>query len=189
MKIIETKEAKCNCKKVYLRKLIEENKYRRIMEIGVAVGGSAEEMIKGALKNFSEEKIKYYGFDLFTTAWYDKYNGDLMEDVERKLAKTGADINLFRGDTRKILKTVLEKIPLIDFVYIDGGHKREEVKNDWEAVKRVVGSKTLIVFDDYHLKGVKKVVDSINEKEFEKEIVKLKELPKGLMVEVRIKSA
>ena len=52
------------------------------------------------------------------------------------------------------IDTIKEPIAF-DFVYNDAGHKYESVLHDWNMVNK----SKMIVFDDYVLPGVKKVLD------------------------------
>jgi len=63
---------------------------------------------------------------------------------------------------------------LFDFVYIDGDHKYEAVKNDWEYAK--THFKKFVLFDDYHMptknqKDIEcsRVIDDI--KDYKKELI------------------
>jgi precorrin-6B methylase 2 len=46
---------------------------------------------------------------------------------------------------------------LFDFIYIDGGHSYESVSHDWSMVKK----SKMIVFDDYTMPGVNKLMQEI----------------------------
>ena len=59
---------------------------------------------------------------------------------------------------------VLKEINLdgIDYVFLDGGHKYETVRNDLENLTQIVNNKGTILCDDYNLSyapGVKKAID------------------------------
>jgi len=59
---------------------------------------------------------------------------------------------------------VLKKINLneIDYVFVDGGHKYETVKNDLENLTQIINNNGIILCDDYDLSyapGVKKAID------------------------------
>lgn len=69
----------------------------KIMEIGVAEGDGAE-LIITTCKKRGARNIRYYGFDLFETT--------KKKDVMERLKKTGANIRLFKGDTKKYDITV-----------------------------------------------------------------------------------
>ena len=50
----------------------------------------------------------------------------------------------------------------IDYVFLDGGHDYETVKNDLESCIEVINSNGTILCDDYNLSyapGVKKAID------------------------------
>jgi len=38
-----------------------------------------------------------------------------------------------------------------DLVFIDGGHSITTISQDWEAVKKVIHSDSIVIFDDYYL--------------------------------------
>ena len=49
-----------------------------------------------------------------------------------------------------------------DYVFLDGGHKYETVKNDLQCLNEVIKNKGTILCDDYNLsyaEGVKKAID------------------------------
>ena len=51
----------------------------------------------------------------------------------------------------------------IDYVFLDGGHKFETVKNDLIELSKVVLNNGIILCDDYNLSyapGVRKAIDS-----------------------------
>lgn len=120
-----------------LFKIIRENKCRKIMEIGTWNGDHAVEMVKSACSNFQPKEIEYYGFDLFENALetalkeeFSKAAPPSLSSVKSKLEKTGAQIFLYKGNTRQVLPKVVGELPMMDFVFIDGGHSIETIKND-----------------------------------------------------------
>ena len=77
---------------------------------------------------------------------------------------------------------MLPKIDMseIDFVFLDGGHSYETVKNDLSLILKNIKKNKIIICDDYDQKdyGVKKAVDelinSVTEiKELNKRLVKI----------------
>jgi len=54
-----------------------------------------------------------------------------------------------QGDSKEVLKEVFERQPQFDFVYIDGDHRADAVKADWELLKDRWTN--FCLFDDYHL--------------------------------------
>lgn len=151
-------------------RLVSQCKPHKILEIGVFQGESAKGMIKAArCKN-----IEYYGFDLFEERLpeYEKgYSENIspksLDEMKKELDGLGAKIFLFRGDTRKTLPREIPRLPMMDFIYIDGGHSYEMCKSDWEDVRKLMHEKTVVVFDDYGLEGVRRTVNEINEYEYE----------------------
>ena len=57
-------------------------------------------------------------------------------------------IKLIKGDTKQSLKQF--KIKKIDFVFIDGGHSIETIKNDWLNIQKLINKKSVVIFDDYY---------------------------------------
>lgn len=164
-------------------------KPRKIMEIGFGKGLGAKALIKEAKK--WKKKIEYFGFDTFQGSpesniliyrdfpflygivkiWTSLRsiffkNGAFefvdIDEAKEILKGLNCDFHLFMGDTRKTLPEVVNKLPKMDLIYIDGGHDYETAKSDWENSKKLMHNKTLAVFDDYPLEGVKEVVDGIN---------------------------
>lgn len=83
-----------------------------------------------------------------------------------------------QGDSKEVLKEVFEKQPQFDFVYIDGDHRAEAVKADWELLKDRWTN--FCLFDDYHLPTKSetdiecaRVIDAIDANQFdaEKELI------------------
>lgn len=144
-----------------------------ILEIGVFEGVHAKQMIECAQK-FSKNVI-YYGFDLFEdyTKEIKKIEGSkagnpIYSEIKKNLERTGAIINLYKGFTRDTLpKFVREEGPLIDFIFIDGGHSLETIANDWFWCLKLMHKQTIVIFDDYwHNRldfGCKKLIDNISQ--------------------------
>jgi len=43
-------------------------------------------------------------------------------------------------------------LPIMDFIFIDGGHSTETIQSDWENLQKVISKDTVILFDDYYEK-------------------------------------
>lgn len=150
----------------FLNEYILRNKCRRIMEIGVADGENAENMVKAAMRNFSPEEVEYFGFDFFA--------GDRdsqIRQVRRRLKETGCKFELFKGDSVKTPSEVVMTLPKMDLIFIDGGHSYVTVKSDWENSKSLMHDETAVFFHNYELSGPKRVVDSISRAEYQVEII------------------
>ena len=154
---------------------------KNIMEIGTWRGKRAKSMILEAQKYFPREEVSYYGFDLFETLSSETMNAEfskqppLMETVRNELSKTGAQITLYKGDTKKVLPKAVSSLPKMDFIFIDGGHSLETVRNDWNHASRLMHSGTIIIFDDYWPEkldgGAKPIVDIIDHSIYEVKIL------------------
>jgi len=169
----------------YLFKIIENSRCKRIMEIGTWNGEHTLQMIKSAKKNFHTKEIEYYGFDLFELL-NDKMrleefslSSAPLEMVRRKLEKTNARIHLYKGNTKEVLPRVINELPKMDFVFIDGGHSIETIENDWSFVQKVMGKKTIVIFDDYYCDrddvGCKKVIKEVDQTQFKVKILPIQD--------------
>lgn len=143
--------------------LFDQYEISSVGEIGTHSGKTASQILNYLLsKNIP---ITYTGYDLFDEANEstnkEEVNGKGVGSYQRavtklqKLKKRHQDnfqYELIKGNTKDTL------IPTnFDFVYIDGGHSYDTVKHDYSMVK----DSKIIVFDDYHLDGVKKFIDEL----------------------------
>jgi hypothetical protein len=127
-----------------------------IVETGTHNGTRAISLAE-ALFAAGHKEVKYIGFDTFgqgndRAAESDTKPDWTLERVEQRLknyqtvqARKGLNFlwTLVEGDTRETLKGLtLTDTPA--FVYLDGGHSEETVRNDYEALKNA----KFIVFDD-----------------------------------------
>lgn len=142
-----------------LFKEIQKRKPMTIMEIGVYDGQHAYEMIKFAQRFVGS--VRYFGFDLFediTPEIIKEENSKSkifkQRDIENKLDKTGQFYKLYKGFTKdtlpKFIKYAKEHKLNIDFIFIDGGHSIETIKNDWFYVQKLMHKETVVLFDDYY---------------------------------------
>ena len=96
-----------------------------------------------------------------------------IESVLKLLEKFKKNINIIKGNSNKVLKEIsLEKF---DYVFLDGGHKYETVKNDLENLSKVINNNGLVMCDDYDLSyapGVKKAIDNfVSDKKYNLKIL------------------
>ena len=83
-----------------------------------------------------------------------------LESVRDLLKKFKNNVHLIKGNSNKILKKI--DMSKIDFVFLDGGHDYETVKNDLNNCTDVLINNGTILCDDYDLTyapGVKKAID------------------------------
>lgn len=171
----------------YLYQTIREIKASRIMEIGTWDGQRALKMI--ALAQKYNPVVEYYGYDLFEQMNPEIFDKEIskippaMDVVKAKLEPTGAKIQLFRGFTQETLPQTVGSLPTMDFIFIDGGHARETIENDWLYAQKVMGGKTVVIFDDYWAEGykgeikdgAKLVVDAIDTSKFKVDVLPIQD--------------
>ena len=143
-----------------LVKEIRRHKSRRILEIGTWNGQHSSLMISAALENTSPSQVEFYGFDLFEEAYGNEIllPGEAtkqppnLEQVKISLQPykdLGVKVFLHKGNTAKILPPLLSSLSFMDFVFIDGGHSYEIVKNDWDCICQIINPTSVVIFDDY----------------------------------------
>ena len=88
-------------------------------------------------------------------------NPNSKECVEYLLKKFKKSINLYKGYSKNVLSQI--NLKNIDFVFLDGGHSYETVKEDLNILTSNLQRKSIIICDDYNIShyGVKKAVDEI----------------------------
>jgi hypothetical protein len=144
--------------------LTKKFNYKKVLEIGFGRGYSTfciaksmcDNKIQGEITtvdpNLNEDFLNQL-YKIFPNEWFEK-------------------INFVKSTAEDFYKTSQEKN--FDFIYIDGDHRYEAVKKDWEYAKERFDQHLL--FDDYHLptKEIKdiecaKLIDEI--KGYDKELI------------------
>ena len=178
----------------YLLNHIKQAKPKNFLEIGVFHGVTSRNVCE-MLYLLHENDFKFTGIDLFSqgvgskddyipktkfsnplkTIYYkyiirlDPYS---YQSVLKLLKKFEKNINIIKGNSNKILKEITSKF---DYVFLDGGHKYETVKNDLKNLIQVINNGGIILCDDYNLSyapGVKKAIDDyVLEKNFNLKIL------------------
>ena len=152
---------------------------KSIIEIGVYRGVRAKEMIQAA--QIFNKNIEYFGFDLFEMINKKIQKKELSKipyskkDIKNNLSKY-AKVRLFKGYTSKTLDKLKNK--KVDLIFIDGGHRLDTIKNDWNKSIKFQKKNTIIIFDDYYLDnkkiirnfGCNLVVNKIDEKKYSKKL-------------------
>ena len=85
-----------------------------------------------------------------------------IEAVEDLLKKFKSNINLIKGNSNKVLKN-LDKSK-IDYVFLDGGHEYNTVKNDLNNCIDIINNNDTILCDDYNVSsepGVNNAIDDL----------------------------
>ena len=161
---------------------ISKKKPKCFLEIGVFHGVTARNVCE-LLFNIHQDDFKYIGLDLFEKnnenenevipntnfnnplkkiyfQFIKKQDPYSLEAVNDLLKKFKNNIHLIKGNSNKILKNI--DMSKIDYVFLDGGHEYETVKNDLNNCSEVIEKKGTILCDDYNLGsalGVKKAID------------------------------
>jgi len=111
----------------------------------------------------SEYAPKTYFSNPFKNIYYkyiirlDPYS---IESVNKLLKKFKKNIKIIEGNSNDVLKSL--DLKEVDYVFLDGGHKYETVKNDLESLIQVINNKGIVLCDDYNLAyapGIKKAID------------------------------
>ena len=174
---------------------IASKKPKNFLEIGVFHGVTARNVCE-LLHSIHKNDFKYVGLDLFGESAENanevipstKFNNPLkriyfeyilkqdpysVDAVTYLLKKFEKNIHLIKGNSNLLLKKI--DMSQIDYVFLDGGHAYETVKNDLQYSKPVLDNNGTILCDDYNLgqaPGVKKAIDEfINENNLKSEII------------------
>ena len=160
---------------------IKKHQPKNFLEIGL-FHGVASRNICELLYLIHGDDFKFTGIDLFSSdqdsknefipntkfsnplkTIYYKYIKQLdpytIKSVLNLLKKFKNNINIIKGNSNNILKNNIENF---DYVFLDGGHKYETVKNDLINLKNVIKNNGIILCDDYDLSyapGVKRAID------------------------------
>ena len=165
---------------------IASKKPKNFLEIGVFHGVTARNVCE-LLYSIHGDDFKYVGLDLFGENVQNtdeiipntKFNNPLkkiyfeyilrqdpysIEAVTYLLKKFERNTHLVKGNSNNLLKKI--DMSKIDYVFLDGGHAYETVKNDLESCIPVIDNNGTVLCDDYDLSyapGVKKAIDEFIE--------------------------
>lgn len=142
-----------------LLKLISEIKPRNILEVGTWSGRRAQQMIQRAAGHRPIETIYYAGFDLFEEMSESMLRTEFSKIppperiVKRFLDPTQCNYALHKGKSALALPKAFKNADYrkFDLIFIDGGHRTDTIRLDWENVQNLIGDDTVIVFDDYYI--------------------------------------
>ena len=152
------------------------------LEIGVFHGVTARNICE-LLYQTHKNDFKYIGLDLFVEneenknevipnntfnnplkriyfKYIKKQNPYSIEAVRDLLKKFEKNVHLIQGNSNKVLKKI--DMGKIDYVFLDGGHEYNTVKNDLDNCIEVIKKGGTVLCDDYNLgsaPGVKKAID------------------------------
>ena len=162
---------------------IKEIKPKNFLEIGVFHGVTSRNVCE-ILYSLHGNDFKFTGIDLFShdrellkdeylpettfsnplkTIYYKfimRSNPYSLQSVNKLLKKFEKNVNIIKGNSNEVLKKI--NLDIIDYVFLDGGHKYETVRNDLENLTQIVNNNGTILCDDYDLSyapGVRKAID------------------------------
>lgn len=140
-----------------------------IAEIGVFNGDTASHMLKMATSAQSTEapELEYYGFDLFEDMTPELHAAELSkyplskDEIAKKLAPSGAKVSLFKGMSQETLPKFKDKLRAegkhLDFVFLDGGHKKETIFSDWVNIEPLLKTGAVVFLDDFYVERPKSI--------------------------------
>lgn len=129
---------------------IKRHKCKTILEIGLGNGKNTEKMIE-----LAGNDCEYYCFDNLSRLDSQKAFWKLKD---RK------NVHFYIGDSRETLPKVVDGLPKMDLIFIDGGQEYDVIKNDWWNCKRLMNPWTVCFFRYYPLSmGVRRVVGKIDD--------------------------
>ncbi len=170
---------------LFLKEIIKK-KPKTFLEVGVFHGVTARNVCELLYKIHGKE-FKYIGLDLFEEndenkdeiipntkfsnplktiffKYIKRQNPYSLEAVKDLLNKFEDNVHLIKGNSNKILSKI--EMNKIDYVFLDGGHEYNTVKNDLQCCKDVILNNGVVLCDDYDLSyapGVKKAIDEFIE--------------------------
>jgi len=162
---------------------IKKSNPKNFMEIGVFHGVTARNVCE-LLYSLHKNDFKYIGLDLFEESeenknevipntafnnplkriyfrYIKKQNPYSLEAVKDLLKKFKDNVHLIKGNSNKVLKKI--DMAKIDYVFLDGGHDYETVKNDLNCCLEVLNKSGTVLCDDYNLGSAPGVKKAINE--------------------------
>ena len=174
---------------------VSRKKPKVFLEIGVFHGVTARNVCE-LLYKIHKNDFKYVGLDLFGVSDENEnetipstnfsnplkkfyYNFIKRQDpysftaVSELLNKFKENIHLIQGNSNKILPKM--DMSKVDYVFLDGGHHYNTVKNDLTNCIKVILNGGTVLCDDYNLSyapGVKQAIDEfVNLNKFKRTIL------------------
>ena len=168
----------------FLKEVANKNP-KVFLEVGVFHGVTARNVCE-LLNKLHGNDFKYVGLDLFAETlenqneiipntrfsnpikniyfnYVKRQNPYSLEAVEELLKKFKNNVSLIKGNSNLILKKI--DMSKVDYVFLDGGHDYQTVKNDLDCCKEVIINGGTVLCDDYDLSyapGVKKAIDEFS---------------------------
>ena len=166
----------------FLLSEVRKEQPKIFLEIGVFHGVTARNICE-LLYQTHKNDFKYIGLDLFVEneenknevipnntfnnplkkiyfKYIKKQNPYSLEAVRDLLKKFEKNVHLIQGNSNKVLNKM--DMSKIDYVFLDGGHEYNTVKNDLDNCIEVIKKGGTVLCDDYNLgsaPGVKEAID------------------------------
>ncbi len=165
---------------------IKNYKPKIFLEVGVFQGVTSRNVCE-MLKKLHDNNFKYYGVDIFEDSDEKtdlkestlksnkisnpfkhlifniilKQNLNSFESVRKLLKKFESNVFLIKGFSHEAILKI--DISEIEFVFLDGGHSYETVKEDLRLILKDIKKNMIIICDDYDQVGygVKRAVDEL----------------------------
>ena len=161
---------------------VKKHKPKVFLEVGVFHGVTARNVCELLQKTHNKD-FQYVGLDLFeenlenknevipNTKFSNPIKNIFFKYIKRQdpysleaakdlLKKFKNNVHLIKGNSNHVLKKI--EMSKIDYVFLDGGHEYNTVKNDLNNCIDVIKNSGTLLCDDYNLSyapGVKKAVD------------------------------
>ena len=161
---------------------IKKKKPKFFLEVGVFHGVTARNVCELLFK-IHKNDFTYIGLDLFEEndenkteiipntnfsnplkhiyfKYIKKQDPYTIEAVEDLLKNFKKNVHLIKGNSNSVLKKI--DMTKIDYVFLDGGHDYETVKNDLKSCSEVIENEGTVLCDDYNLSyapGVRQAID------------------------------
>ncbi len=117
-------------------RMIKHYHCNTILELGTSLGLTAAYL---ALANPMAKVITLEGADAVAQKASENFKSLGIENIE-----------LLKGNFDDTLHLALQKMPLVDFAFIDGNHRQEPTLRYFEQLLPHTHNNTLLVFDDIH---------------------------------------
>ena len=166
---------------------IRKEQPKIFLEIGVFHGVTARNICELLYRTHNND-FKYIGLDLFAEndenknevipnntfnnplkriyfKYIKKQNPYSLEAVKDLLKKFEKNVHLIQGNSNKVLNKM--DMSKIDYVFLDGGHEYNTVKDDLDNCIEVIKKGGSVLCDDYNLgsaPGVKRAIDDFVKK-------------------------
>ena len=166
---------------------VRKERPKIFLEIGVFHGVTARNICELLYRTHNND-FKYIGLDLFAEneenknevipnntfnnplkriyfKYIKKQNPYSLEAVKDLLKKFENNVHLIQGNSNNVLKKI--DMGKIDYVFLDGGHEYNTVKNDLDNCIEVIKKGGTVLCDDYNLgsaPGVKRAIDDFVKK-------------------------